>query len=584
MKSLNFLSLAVVLMLLSSFTVLQVKAQSEWTDPLSWDKNVNDVQLNVPVKQTLLIEGFDDSELSLTRYEVTKGKHDFFYPNEVGIKGASASKSIRLYPGTALDIYIDKNMFDPFSNKWELRMTYAVQDVNKADVFKYSLESAYVEGTYESTILKPSANHTSYDFSQKKGTNGYSYLTFSKVKPIKLSFTVAKTSTSSTSGYYCIDSLMVKMEIPPYTKWKGEGDWNDYKNWSHFFPQGKRNALVQGSVSVHNWADCNQLIAYQPNIQVTDKGRLTVNRFTVVYPFAAKGKWFFVSFPFDVYKSDIDKRFTLGDASTITTEEVNNVLYLMEYDSHRRVTNPKSSLEWKCIDVKKITDDEPIIQKGKGYLMALDETAGIQEVCFTSQENVPLNYTPEAVVTIEADELQGGKTEDNGWILCGNPYPSVLSLQDIEPNPALDGNVYVYDGNQYKPYAIGSCYQLPPFSAFFVKARRTTELSMKQQEHADDVLLRSVGLPYSNKLGSPQVTANEEIVQNRFNYRLIDGKIELPEMKSRGRLVVYDICGRTIQQNSLVKGYNSIPLPRDSGVCIIYIETKEGIMRIKQRL
>ena len=45
MKSLNFLSLAVVLMLLSSFTVLQVKAQSEWTDPLSWDKNVNDVQL-----------------------------------------------------------------------------------------------------------------------------------------------------------------------------------------------------------------------------------------------------------------------------------------------------------------------------------------------------------------------------------------------------------------------------------------------------------------------------------------------------------------------------------------------------------
>ena len=171
MKSLNFLSLAVVLMLLSSFTVLQVKAQSEWTDPLSWEKNVNDVKLNVPVKQTLLIEGFDDSELSLTRYEVTKGKHDFFYPNEVGIKGASASKSIRLYPGTALDIYIDKNMFDPFSNKWDLRMTYAVHDVNKADVFKYSLESAEVEGLHESTILKPSANHTSYDFSQKKGTS-----------------------------------------------------------------------------------------------------------------------------------------------------------------------------------------------------------------------------------------------------------------------------------------------------------------------------------------------------------------------------------------------------------------------------
>ena len=198
-------------------------------------------------------------------------------------------------------------MFDPFSNKWDLRMTYAVHDVNKADVFKYSLESAEVEGLHESTILKPSANHTSYDFSQKKGTSRYSYELFSKVRPTKLSFTVAKTSTSSTTGYYCIDSLMVKMEVPPYTKWKGEGDWNDYKNWSHFFPQGKRNALVQGSVSVHNWADCNQLIAYQPNIQVTDKGRLTVNRFTAVYPFAAKGKWFFVSFPFDVYKSDIDK-------------------------------------------------------------------------------------------------------------------------------------------------------------------------------------------------------------------------------------------------------------------------------------
>ena len=583
MKNLDFLSSAVALTALLGFPALQLKAQSEWTNPQLWSEQVNDAtSLNIPVKDTVIIEGFDESELSMTKYSVTKGNHDFFYPSETGIKGASSSKAIRIYPGTALDIYIDKEVFGPLFGSWNMMMRYAVQNVNKADVLSTVIESAAVSGTFENSVYTPSANNSSYGFSDKKGSTGTSYYVFRKVEVTKISLSIVKKSGSSANGYYCIDNISVVAKLPPYTRLNGEGNWNDYKNWSHFIPQGKRNALVQGPVSVDSRASCNQLIAYQSDIRVTGNGKLAVKQFTAVYPFALKGKWFFVSFPFDVYKSGIDERFTLGDASTVTSGGVNNVLYVMEYDSHRRVAESQTASEWKSIGLQDITDDEPVMRKGKGYLVALDETADVQELCFTSARGAGLEYVPESVVPIEADDLQGGKAEDNGWILCGNPYPSALSLQDIQPNPDLDGYVYVYDGARYQPYAIGSSYQLPPFSAFFVKAARTTELSMVQQEHTDNLLLRSAGLPYAGKMSGPQPTAVERIGVP-FSYRLVNGKIELNGVKGTGHLSVYDMGGKEVQRHTLGDGYNLVPLPDKLGIHVIHIETDEGTERIKYK-
>lgn len=582
MKNLNIFSLVMTILTFSSILSKQILAQSVWINPLSWDEKVNDAAANAPTKDTLLVESFDEDELSMLDYSVTKGKYDFFYPADEGIKGASASKSIRIYPGTTLEINIDKSIFDPFSGSWEVIMNYAVQKVNKADVLNSTIEYEASTTPWSEKVLTPSANGISYGFSDKKGSSGLSFFKFRKIKTTKIKLDVAKTASSSSTGYYCIDNLMVRLDLPLYTKLNQEGDWNDYKNWSHLIPQGKRNALVKGYVSVDKQASCNQLITFQPNIQVTGKGKLNVNQFTVIYPFESKGKWFFVSFPFDVYKGGIDERFILGDESTVTTGGVNNILYVMEYDSHYRSTNTQNASEWKCIDLQNMTDDKPVLYKGKGYLMALDETADIQELCFSSPEKTKMSYVSESSLPILADELQGGKADDNGWVLCGNPYPSSLSLQDILPNADLDGNIYVYDGSKYQPYEIGSLYQLPPFSAFFVKAKRTTELTMLQKEHTDEQLLRSAGMPCSSRADGPQVTATEKIV-SPLRYRLMDGKIEIPELKGDGRLVVYDLFGKKIQQNRLIGGYNLITLPLAKGIYIIQIETEKEIERIKYK-
>ena len=85
-------------------------------------------------------------------------------------------------------------------------------------------------------------------------------------------------------------------------------------------------------------------------------------------------------------------------------------------------------------------------------------------------------------VPLEANTLQGGDEANNGWILCGNPYPSAVSLQEILPNPDLDGHVYFYNGQDYEAYPIDSDYAIPAGSTFFVKAVQDTELLFQRKE------------------------------------------------------------------------------------------------------
>ena len=93
------LALAAALQLVVNVSV----AQSEWRNPEDWktlvsNKNENPVGA---VKDTIFLQGFDDEEYNILDYTVT-GKHDFFYPKDEGIRGASDSRAIRLYPGSVL--------------------------------------------------------------------------------------------------------------------------------------------------------------------------------------------------------------------------------------------------------------------------------------------------------------------------------------------------------------------------------------------------------------------------------------------------------------------------------------------------
>lgn len=98
---------------------------------------------------------------------------------------------------------------------------------------------------------------------------------------------------------------------------------------------------------------------------------------------------------------------------------------------------------------------------------------------FISTRDIPENFANIGAIAIPLNsDSSSGNQENHGWYLCGNPFPALLPLTQIEKNKALDGNIYVYDGNGYKTYSLNSNYALPPFAAFFVKASSPTELKI----------------------------------------------------------------------------------------------------------
>ena len=305
---------------------------------------------------------------------------------------------------------------------------------------------------------------------------------------------------------------------------------------------------------------------------------------TTLHTFAEKGKWYFVSFPHDVSLAGIDARFQLGDASTVTTEPVNNILYIQTYDGRGRAENNRSDGNWTVLSADAFSPEDILLEKGKGYLMAIDETADIQTLSFSSPANNSQTFRETMSVPLEANTLQGGDEENNGWILCGNPYPSAVSLQEILPNPDLDGHVYLYNGQDYEAYPIDSDYAIPAGSAFFVKAVQDTELLFQRKEDtASSVILQHAALPYQGKEpGSPSIT--QAIKPScKIQYTIRAGKIHIQNSQT-GELIVYTVLGKEVKRMRLLEGEGEYALPQSAGMYFLRIisGTQTETVKIKR--
>lgn len=260
-----------------------------------------------------------------------------------------------------------------------------------------------------------------------------------------------------------------------------------------------------------------------------------------------------------------------GDASTITTEPVNNILYILTYDGKRRADNNQTSGNWKVISTDEVVPGEVLLQRGKGYLIAIDETAAYQTLTFSSPEQQQIRLTDNTSVGIEAQLLQSGSEAHNGWILCGNPYPSALSLQEILPNPALDGNIYIYNGTDYDSYPIGSNYKIPAGSAFFIKANQDTHLAFqKKDDEASSTMLRQMTLPYQGKEPENRLLTQTTKPTQRFHYAIQNGKIRITTT-SPGELTLYNALGIKIKHCHLTRGEREYALPQQPGIYFLHL-------------
>ena len=553
-------------------------AQSEWLSPLQWKSLVQDPQKNLIIRDTVLYQSFDsDNPLSIN-YTVS-GQYDFFYPREEGIQGASDSRAIRLYPGSTLTI---DTLIYPALKMAEIHIPFAFQHVNKEEdiyftTFFYSGDTEFDAHPY--TVISKDCSR----YFREVYAGRQCFYRGRRSAPYRLQIKVTK-PTSASDGYYCIDSLFLVGNIEQYSLLQQSGTWHDHSLWSHDYTSLRRVALIDADVRINQAAECLHLINNQKEIRIQPEGVLHTRQMTTLHTFAEKGKWYFVSFPHDVSLAGIDARFQLGDASTVTTEPVNNILYIQTYDGRGRAENNRSDGNWTVLSADAFSPEDILLEKGKGYLMAIDETADIQTLSFSSPADNSLTFRETLSVPLEANTLQGGDEANNGWILCGNPYPSAVSLQEILPNSDLDGYVYLYNGQDYEAYPINSDYAIPAGSAFFVKAVQDTELLFQRKEDtASSLILQHTALPYQGKEpGSLSIT--QAIKPScKIQYIIRSGKIHIQNSQA-GELIVYTVLGKEVKRMRLLEGEGEYALPQSAGMYFLRIisGTQTETVKIKR--
>lgn len=555
-----------------------MSAQSEWLSPLQWKSLVQDPQKNLIIRDTVLYQSFDsDNPLSIN-YTVS-GKYDFFYPQEEGIQGASDSRAIRLYPGSRLTI---DTLIYPALKMAEIHIPFAFQHVNKEEDIYFTTYFYSGDTEFDARPYVVKSNDCSRYF-REIYVGRQCFYRGRRSAPYRLQIKVTK-PTSASDGYYCIDSLFLVGNIEQYSLLQQSGTWHDHSLWSHDYTSLRRVALIDADVRINQAAECLHLINNQKEIRIQPEGVLHTRQMTTLHTFAEKGKWYFVSFPHDVSLEGIDARFQLGDASTVTTEPVNNILYIQTYDGRRRAENNRSDGNWTVLSADAFSPEDILLEKGKGYLMAIDETADIQTLSFSSPANNSQTFRETLSVPLEANTLQGGDEANNGWILCGNPYPSAVSLQEILPNSDLDGYVYLYNGQDYEAYPFDSDYAIPAGSAFFVKAVQDTELLFQRKEDtASSVILQHMALPYQGKEpGSLSITQAIK-PPCKIQYIIRSGKIHIQNSQA-GELIVYTVLGKEVKRMRLLEGEGEYALPQSAGMYFLRIisGTQTETVKIKR--
>ncbi len=411
--------------------------------------------------------------------------------------------------------------------------------------------------------------------------------------PSSLEIYTSNPAPNSQGGFYLINSLSAYGQIPKYSLFSGNGNWNDTIRWSHLPPLRRRSALINGSVTVNSSVDCqtaslgngslsiaegghfivDTLFLHSADLSLTVQGKLSIKEnITLQHTFPEKDKWYFLSFPFDVSLKGLDPRFQLKDD---TFSGNGNYLYVQTYNSDKRASSQQATGNWEVFPMPSSSENPLIFEKGKGYLVALDAAASDNTLTFSvDKENIPDNFGKATSIPINISSSGDVDTDHSGWYLCGNPLPAPLELSRIKPDPALDGNIYLYEGNTYKPYPIGSNYALPPFAAFFVKATAATALTITGElSEANAILLKS-DFSLCSELAEPtEVKTQISQVERETGKSFLKGNtLYLDNLPSAGKVKVIDVAGRVVYSRAVSNRSSVLPLSLRSGLYIIIIE------------
>ena len=557
----------------TAFLFVQQFIQSQVSNPSTWESFVQS-NANISIRDTFRMQTFEG---------LASDNWDYAITGEALIEDISGVKDIPNSHGN-YGLRMPMNTQAAFEH-----FTLTDHQDIKISIRKGGILLVEGEGMRARTYRKGETSYPSLvPTIGESGINPFK-TTDIKNNPPGLDLIVPTPAANTKNGYYYVDSVYAHGMIPTYSLFTGNSDWNHEDHWSHLPAYRHRNALINGNISINTNISCKDIFIGNGNIHILPTGNLSANNLTI-YPndgtlassstlrssgtinisgkitiertFAQKGKWYFISFPFDVFASGIDPDFQLGDDKSDTN---GNYFYVQTYNGEKRANSQSPSNNWEVIPRTIINTSQPIFKKNKGYLIAIDASADRQNLRFSSKaKDIPIDF---------------GKNGHNGWYLCGNPLPAPLSLSQIESNSALDGYIYIYDGSTYQPYVIGSDFAIPPFSAFFVKANKSTNLSVYNTSETANYKLLSTNAPISFPTSEPQARQDPPVSNQAFSfpelsYQLENKTLFINNLSSPGKVKLLTPAGILVFTQVVQAGNPILPIPLPQGLYILIIQTE----------
>lgn len=574
-------------------------------DPAQWESFVNGPD-HPFIRDTFRLQTFSGSAADTWNYAASEAS-DRFDASKEGIENQGGSVSIRLRPGSEIrfDAFLPEGHTD-----LRINFRYAAKELMPGENL---LVSCTRPQNSVADYPQCSVTSTHYTFSYS-GADNKNYGQIGG-NPSDLILRIAKGS-STANGFYCLDSVYAHGLIPRYSLFTGKAAWETSGNWSHFLPSADRTALINGYVTLTHPLVCQTLhignghlsLSSGTRLEVNDlifhtspaggsnsetpnkenyfssEGSLQVNGTISVYrSFPETGRWYFFSLPFDVYPEGLDPGFTWKDDQP---NSGGNYFYLRQYNGRRRAANQTNEGNWEILRPGSLPAGQPVFCKNQGYLIALDAQADRRQLRFTSKKgDIPGDFGQEGKLSFQVyaskDEKNGSHT---GWNLCGNPFPSALPLSELTPDASTDNYIYIYDGQVYQPYSLGSEYVLPPFTAFFIKAKQdgafcwemgTTAPLKQKQIPLPPALPKTLSEPQASAAGAvstllPFISSPAATLSGHL--------LRLENMPAKTSVRLNDSQGRLLYHREWPAGNSFITLPRTSGICFLTVET-EGYRR-----
>ena len=569
-KVIHFVQSALVKIL---FFGASYQLHAQVSNPSSWESFVNSSS-NTLVSDTFRLQTFGDSEWDNWEYAVT--------PNATIVKNSKDNTmTVKLPVGDSLFF----KSFSPTQYQ-NIKIEVRIAGNHLMPTEKLSFISNHPNGNKTTPIYSPSKSDDFFDYRTE---------TISE-NPSSFSIVTSSKAPKTLDGYYMTNQVFAYGDIPSYSLFSGIGNWNDTPLWSHLPPLRHRNALIKGDVTITTDTYCKDIAIHSGSLKINPDNRfilqnldlyenkaslysageiLLSGHITLHKTFEKAGKWYFISFPFDVYPSGIDPRFEQKDD---TPNDGGNYFYVQSYNGDKRASTNQSTGNWEVIPVR--SGDIPVFEKNKGYLIALDEKATEQTITFSSRPNdIPVDFGNTGAITIPLDsDITSGNEENYGWYLCGNPLPAPLLLSGIEKNMVLDGNIYVYDGSGYKTYSLNSNYALPPFAAFFIKASSPTELKVSSNSTSTKAMeIIQTNFPLNKSIAEPHPAKQNTAIGNPdtkdFHFFIKDKQLYLRNIPETGYIRLLNMMGQCLLQKEIRQGSQVIRITDRPGMYILQIHS-----------